>query len=100
MSSGDPALVVSLGASRHSRSICTSHGHLIGWVNRLSSSRSLRALAALASSLLLWEQGGDPGVVDEVAGSTEGACEEEVQEDATIKSQRKLKAGLDAKTYI
>jgi hypothetical protein len=78
----DPALVV-LGARGDSRAIGTDNGDLLGGVDLLGAlGRLLGALTTLAASLLLGEEGGDPGVVDEVDGSSEGAEEDEVEEDA------------------
>jgi hypothetical protein len=82
---GNPALVksTSLGTSGDSRAIGANNRDLVSRVDLLGSLRgSLGALAALAAPLLLREQSRDPGVVDEVAGATEGGEEEEVEEDA------------------
>lgn len=78
----DPALVV-LGAGSYSRTISTDNGNLLGGVDLLGAlGRLLGALATLAAALLLREEGGNPGVVDEVDGSSEGAEEDKVEEDA------------------
>jgi hypothetical protein len=68
----DPTLVIGLCARGDSRAISTDNSDLIGGVDLLGLARGpLRALAALATTLLLGEEGGDPGVVDEVACATE-----------------------------
>lgn len=83
MLSGDPALVVSLSTSSDSRALSTGHSNLVSWINWLGSScRSLGTLASLAAATLLWEEGSDPGGVDEVASTAESRSEEEVEEDA------------------
>jgi len=84
---GDPARVV-LGAARDGGAISTDDGNLLGRVDLLGATgRLLRALTALAAATLLGEEGGDPGVVDEVDGATEGAQQDEVEEDAGQTSQ-------------
>jgi hypothetical protein len=81
----DPALVV-LGASSDSRAISTHNSNLLRGVDLLGALRGLlRALTTLAAPLLLGKEGGDPGVVDEVDGASEGAEEDEVEEDAGTK---------------
>lgn len=84
MVSGEPALVVRLGARR---------GGTLA-VRRDVGSRSLAAAlstgilgARLPGALLLGEERGDPGVVDEVAGTSEGTGKDEVEEDTASKSQ-------------
>lgn len=78
---GDPGLVVDLGTG-DGRAISANNGDLLGGVDLLGAGgRLLRALAALATAPLLGEEGGDPGVVDEVNGSAESAEEDEVEED-------------------
>lgn len=80
----DPALVVRLCARCDSRAISANDGDLVSGVDLLGAlGRLLRALAALAAALLLGEEGGDPGVVDEVEGSAKDAEEHEVEEDAS-----------------
>jgi hypothetical protein len=80
---GDPALVVRLCARSNSGTISTNDGDLVSRVDLLGSEgRLLRALATLAAALLLGEESGDPGVVDEVGNATEHAEDNEVQEDA------------------
>lgn len=84
--SGDPALVV-LGARGDRRAIGTDNSDLLRGVDLLGAlGRLLGALTTLAAALLLGEESGDPGVVDEVDGSNEGAEEDEVKEDAGFKS--------------
>jgi hypothetical protein len=83
MGGRDPALIVRLRARGNSGAIGTNNGNLVGGVNLLrSAGGTLRALAALATTLLLGEEGGDPGVVDEVRDSAKGAKDNEVEEDA------------------
>ena len=85
MSGGDPALVesTSLCAAGDGRAIGTNNGNLVGGVDLLGlAGGALGALAALAAALLLGEESGDPGVVDEVDDAAEGGEEEEVEEDA------------------
>lgn len=88
----DPARVVALGARGNSRSISAENSSLVLGVNGFAATGgALGALAALAAALLLGKEGGDPGVVDEVDGSGEGAEEDEVEEDtrvALVRSQR------------
>lgn len=81
--SRDPALIV-LRAASDSRAISTNNSDLLSGVDLLRSLRGLLgALATLAAALLLGEEGSDPGVVDEVDGTSESAKEDEVKEDAT-----------------
>jgi hypothetical protein len=56
------------GASRNSRSISANNRHLLLGIKCLlrASRRTLGALATLAAALQLWEEGLDPGLVDEV----------------------------------
>jgi hypothetical protein len=83
MSSGDPALIIGLGTSSDSRAISTNNSNLLGGVDLLGSlGRLLSTLATLAAATLLGEEGGDPGVVDEVDSSGESTEEDDVQEDA------------------
>ena len=82
----DPALVV-LRARGDSRAVSADNANLLGGVDLLRAlGRLLGALTTLAAALLLGEESGDPGVVDEVDGSNEGAEEDEVKEDAGFKS--------------
>jgi hypothetical protein len=81
----NPALVVGLRARGDSRTISTNNGDLVGGVNLLASTGGpLRTLAALATALLLGEEGADPGIVDEVAGAAKGAEDDKVEEDARV----------------
>ena len=85
MSGGDPALVegTSLCAAGDGRAVGADDGNLVGGVDLLGlAGGALSALAALAAALLLGEESGDPGVVDEVDDAAEGGEEEEVEEDA------------------
>jgi hypothetical protein len=78
----DPALIVRLCAAGDSGAVSADNGNLVGRVDLLGAERRLlRALAALATTLLLGEEGGDPGVVDEVGDSAEDGENDEVQED-------------------
>lgn len=82
MVSWDPALIICLRTTRHSRSIRPDDGDLVSWVYLLRPPRGLfRALAAFTSAAFLGKEGGNPGVVDEVACTTEGSAEEEIEED-------------------
>jgi hypothetical protein len=47
-----------------------------------ATGRTLGTLPTLSTALGLWEEGLDPGLIDEVEGSGEGGEEEEVQENA------------------
>lgn len=83
MGCGDPALVVRLRAGGDSWAIGADNRDLVGGVDLLGSlGRLLRALSALAATLLLGEESGDPGVVDKVRDTTEDSENDEVQEDA------------------
>ena len=79
----NPALVVCLGTGRDSRTIGANHSNLLGGVDFLGAEGGLlRALATLATALLLREECGNPGVVNEVDGSTENTQKHKIQEDA------------------
>lgn len=84
MCSWNPALIVAhLSARSDSWTIGTHHGNLFAWINWLrATARTLCTLSAFAAALLLWEESGDPGAVDEVDSATEGSEDDEVQEDA------------------
>jgi hypothetical protein len=95
----DPALIVGLlriCTGCNSRSISTNNRNLlIGRHSLLGAQRgALGALAALASTLSLGEQGLDPGLVYEVNGSGEGGEEEKVQEDTVSELAEVLGEGL------
>lgn len=80
---GNPALVVSLGSRGNGGAIGSNDANLVGRVDGLVAlGRGLGALATLAAALLLGEQSGDPGVVDEVAGAGENGGEDDVEEEA------------------
>lgn len=82
MRGGDPALVV-LRAAGDSRAVSTNDSDLLSRIDLLGALRRLlSALATLAATLLLGEEGADPGVVDEVDGSSESTEEDKVKEDA------------------
>lgn len=79
----DPALVVSLSTAGDGRAISTNNADLVGGVDLLGTTRgALGALTTLAAAALLREESGDPGVVDEVAGTAKDGGENEVEEDA------------------
>ena len=79
---GDPRLVVSLCARSDSGTISANNGDLVRRVDLLGLlAGCLCALAALAAAFLLWEQGRDPGVVDEVDGSAETGEQDKVEKD-------------------
>jgi hypothetical protein len=82
VASRDPALV-EFGTAGYSRAVGTHNSSLISRVDLLGATRGfLSTLTALATATLLGEEGGEPGVVDEVDGSGECAQENEVKEDA------------------
>jgi hypothetical protein len=81
--SRDPARIECLCATGNSGSISAHNGNLFSGINGLGSTGGLLStLATLSAALLLGEEARDPGRVDEVEGSTEGAEKDEVQEDA------------------
>lgn len=71
----DPALVVVF-------SINDSNGNGLGAGEGLNDVDSLLSLLSGAGALGLREEGLDPGLVDEVEGTSESSGEEEVEEDA------------------
>jgi len=78
---GDPALVIGLSSGCDSRVISTNTS-LVGWVDFLATAgRCFGALATSTTTALLREEGGNPGVVDEVDGSTEGCEKDGIEED-------------------
>ena len=82
MRSRDPALIV-LRAGGDSRAISANNSDLLGGVDLLGALGGLLStLTTLAAALLLGEEGGDPGVVDEVRDAAENGKDNEVQEDA------------------
>lgn len=85
MGGRNPAFIICLSSRSNRRPIRTDHSNLISRINLLRSTRrSLRTLATFAATLLLGKEGGDPGVVDEVDGATEGTEENKVQKDTRI----------------
>jgi len=79
---GDPALVIGLSSGCDSRVVSTNNTSLVGWVDFLATAgRCFGALATFTTTALLREEGGDPGVVDEVDGSTEGCEKDGIEED-------------------
>lgn len=78
----NPALVVRLGTRSDSRAVSTNDSNLVSGIDLLGATRGLlSALATLAAAFLLGEEGSDPGVIDEVDGSTESAEENEIKEE-------------------
>lgn len=83
MSSGDPALIICLRSGSDGRAISANDSNLISGVDLLGATgRLLGAFTTLTTALLLGEESGNPGVINEVHGSAEHAEEDEVQEDA------------------
>lgn len=83
----NPGLVVGSttcqGTAGDSRTISTDNADLLGRVDLLAATRgALGSLTTLAATLLLGEEGGDPGVVDEVNSTGKDTAEDEVEEDA------------------
>jgi hypothetical protein len=79
----DPGLIVGHSTAGDSRAISTDNADLVGRVDLLGTARgALGTLTALAATLLLGEEGGDPGVVDEEDGTSEDTGEDKVEEDA------------------
>jgi hypothetical protein len=82
----DPTLIVRLCAGSDSGAIGTNNGDLVSGIDLLGAERRLlRALTTLATTLLLGEEGGDPGVVDKVGDATEDTEDNEVKEDAEVR---------------
>ncbi len=84
---GDQALIVCLlgfSTSGNSWSISTNDRDLLVNGDSLlcSCRRTLGALSTLSSTLGLWEECLDPGLVYEVEGTGESCEEEKVEEDA------------------
>lgn len=79
----DPGLVVGLSTAGDSRTVGTNNADLLGRVDLLGTTRrALGTLTTLSATLLLGEEGSDPGVVDEVDGTSEDTAEHKVEEDA------------------
>lgn len=97
----DPALIV-LGARGDSRAISTNDSDLLGGIDLLGAlGRLLGALTTLAAALLLGEEGGDPGVVDEVHGSSESTEEDEVEENAVERISPNLQGwSMKARSHL
>lgn len=88
---GDPALVIVLArASGSAGGLGAGEG---------LSSLDLLGLLGGAGALGLGEESLDPGLVDEVEGTSEGGGEEDVEEDA-ISSQISESMGRGLETYI
>lgn len=88
VSSWNPTLIVALVSEGctggDSWAIGTNDGDLLAWVDWLrATAGTLRTLATFAAALFLWEEGGNPGVVDEIDCATERSEEDQVEEDAT-----------------
>ena len=87
----NPALIIRLCAGRNSGPINTTNSNLIARVGALrSGSRALR-LVALTATALLREESCNPSVVNEPAGETEQATQEEVEEDTNVKVSGAIK---------
>ena len=84
MSGRDPRFVVGRAAGGDGGAVSANYSGLFGGCDLLggASGGAFGALAAETAALLLGEEGGDPGGVDEVAGSAEDTGEDEVEEDA------------------
>ena len=83
----DPALIIcllGLSTSGNSGAVCTNDRNLVFRSHGLlgTTGRTLGTLPTLSTTLGLWEEGLDPGLIDEVEGSGKGGEEEEVQENA------------------
>ena len=77
----DPTLIIRLGTTRDSRSIRAHNTDLIRGIDFLISLCGCAGPRSVFALLLLrGEERGDPGVVDEEAGSAEEGEEEEVEE--------------------
>lgn len=79
---GDPALIIPLGryATRRHGAIRQILGASSSWCTWC---RTLGAVATLSSAALrLREEGLDPGLVDEVDGSSESGQKDEIQEES------------------
>lgn len=95
----DPALIISLGTRGDSRAISANDSNLLRGIDLLASTRgALSALAAFAATLLLGEEGSNPGIVDEVKGTGENSEENDIQKDARS-GQNGLVATAES-TYI
>jgi hypothetical protein len=86
----DPGLVVGSttgqGTAGDSRAISTNNADLFGRVDLLAATGgALGTLTTLAATLLLGEESGDPGVVDEVDSTGKDTAEDEVEEDAVTR---------------
>jgi hypothetical protein len=86
----NPALIIRLlwgCASRRCSSIGTNARRLILGTRRCTMRACCGTLSAitLASALCLWEEGFDPGIIDEVYGSSETCEEEQIQEDSNYR---------------
>jgi hypothetical protein len=89
MSLWNPALIVSLlsqSTSCNSGSISTNDRNLIFRINSLlgTSRRTLSPFSTFSTSLCLWEEGLDPGLVYKVEGTAETTEEDKVEEDAGL----------------
>jgi hypothetical protein len=76
--SRDPALII-LCARGDSRAISANNSDLLGGIDLLGALGGLLStLTTLAAALLLGEEGGNPGVINEETGTSEGTEEDEV----------------------
>lgn len=91
----NPALVVCLSTACDSWTIGTDNADLIRWIDLLGLARgALSPLTALAATLLLGEESGVPGVINEVACTTKSTGEDKVQEDAESESVDRIENRL------
>lgn len=89
---GDPGLVVALvGTRRDCRRLITGQG--LGHINGL-----LGLLANAGSLLSLGKESLDPGLVDEVEGTTEDAGQEEIEEDTSRRDTSTLSQTVERET--
>lgn len=106
----DPVNVVLLGACGGGGRVYLVGGGRVGGVGALLARGALRAGGAVGAALLR-EERGNPGVVDEVAGASEGGGEDEIEEDTAAVGKAASAAwlgdscegktwGLEGKTYI
>lgn len=81
----DPAFIISRCFRSHRWSVGSNYRDLITRINLLRLSRGfLGTFAAFASTAFLGKEGSDPGAVNEIACSSEGGAEEEIEEDTVV----------------
>ena len=89
MSRRNPALVVCLGTGRNRGTVSTHNRNLIAGVDLLAAlGGAFCTIATFAAARFLREERRDPGVVDEVDGGAEERCEEDVEKDAIVVSNK------------